>query len=95
MITLTWTGFIPEIIVRALFIEISAKVRPREATQFPTFFAMSAHSFGTEVANQQKGFTILYLPSEKDDSPDVTTSAQARPQEPNNRLKRNYVLWEF
>ncbi|KAF6220904.1 hypothetical protein HO133_002584 [Letharia lupina] len=99
MITLTWTGFIPALWARHLFICLSsAKTTIREGASSEDFFALSAYSFKTAVTDQKDAYTILCVSDEIVNSQSAVAVAGKTKESGHSRVYerrgRKYVLWE-
>ncbi|CAD6587543.1 MAG: hypothetical protein ASARMPREDX12_002930 [Alectoria sarmentosa] len=98
MVTLTWTGFIPRLWIMQFFLYLStAKTTNRKGASSEDFFALSAYSFKTAVADQKDSYTILCLldGSVNDQNAVAATDKTKKSGDSNERHGKKYLLWEL
>lgn len=77
----------------------SAKTANRKEVSGADFFALSAYSFRTAVADQKDAYTILCLPDGVPNSQSTVAAAghakQSGDSKSEARVGRKYLLWEL
>ncbi|CAF9909444.1 hypothetical protein IMSHALPRED_008363 [Imshaugia aleurites] len=100
VVTLTWTGFIPALWLKNLMVYLScAKTTNWKGQSKEDFFALSAHSFKTAVADQKDACTVLCLLDGSMNSHNVVAAADKIKESGDlkavERQGKEYVLWEL